>query len=103
MNQIASHQNARSKPSKSKVMHCSYFDRDDLRMLAKCDNINGPICDTAHVTVDESKVTCKRCLRIMNGVAIRSRPYSDADYRLFARLAPKNPLPKPKKKAPKPG
>ncbi len=58
-------------PIKENIMHFAYHDREDLRHLARCNNINGPICPTGLVTTDRRKVTCKRCLRIMRGEPIR--------------------------------
>jgi hypothetical protein len=74
----------------SRAVHRRYHDRPDLAVLAKCNNIDGrPICPPERLTSDDAKVTCKRCLRIIDGNLSpnRTRPYSDADYRLFARLA----------------
>lgn len=82
----ASHRRARVAPSRSKVIHARYHERDDLADLAKCDNINGPICDDAHLTSEAKRVTCKRCLRIMNGTAIARKAWSPAALRLNSRL-----------------
>jgi hypothetical protein len=51
-----------------KKIHRRYSDdadRDDLRSLALCNNINGPICHEEHLTGDDKAVTCGRCKRIM--------------------------------------
>lgn len=50
-----------------RAVHRRYMDtpgRDDLRALAKCNNINGPIFPEAQLTGDDDKVTCGRCRRI---------------------------------------
>lgn len=71
-------------------IHRRYYDarkRPDLRALAKCNNISGPICDAAHLTSDVAKVTCGRCLRIMGAVpSPNAPPHSPADLRLNSRL-----------------
>jgi len=54
-------------------IHKSYGERDDLRLLAVCNNINGPIAPSGLMTLDDSKVTCKRCLRIMAGKPVGAR------------------------------
>ena len=49
-----------------RTIHRRYFDRrdrPDLRSLAKCNNINGPL-PGARLTSDSAKVTCGRCRRI---------------------------------------
>jgi hypothetical protein len=51
-----------------KKIHRRYSDdadRNDLRSLALCNNINGPICQDEHLTGDDKAVTCGRCQRIM--------------------------------------
>jgi hypothetical protein len=52
-------------------VHKSYGECEDLRRLAVCNNINGPIAPSGLMTLDDSKVTCKRCLRIVAGAPIR--------------------------------
>jgi len=78
---------------KQRKIHRRYYDgreRPDLRALAKCDNINGPICDAEHLTSDSTEVTCGRCRRI-EGNKLRwpahdsSPPWSAADLRLLSR------------------
>lgn len=58
----------------TKAVHARYVladegtlhqDRRDLRSLAKCDNIKGPIHDDAHLTDDLTAVTCGSCIRII--------------------------------------
>lgn len=53
--------------------YCTKDDRPDLATLARCNNINGPICSSTHLTTVEAEVTCKRCLRIMAGKPVGSR------------------------------
>jgi hypothetical protein len=50
-----------------KAVHRRYSDdpkRNDLRSLAVCNNINGPVYSTAQLTSDDTKVTCGSCKRI---------------------------------------
>lgn len=59
-----------ARTSLGSVIHKSYGERDHLRILAVCNNINGPIAPSGLMTLDDTKVTCKRCLRIMAGKPI---------------------------------
>ncbi len=74
-----------------KKVHRRYWDdeaRPELRALAKCNNINGAIADEAHLTSNESEVTCGKCLRIINSTAVKRAPWSEADLRrLSYRIA----------------
>lgn len=68
----------------STKVHRRYWDdkqRPDLRKLAKCNNINGAICDDAHLTSDPVKVTCGSCLRIDGSTAVPRQPWSPAGLR----------------------
>jgi hypothetical protein len=61
---------------RSSVIHFRYYtkdDRPDLAKLARCNNINGPICPSGCLTSIEAKVTCKRCLRIMADKPVGTR------------------------------
>jgi hypothetical protein len=58
------------------VKHFRYYtkdDRSDLATLARCNNINGPICPSGCLTSVEAEVTCKRCLRIMADKPVGTR------------------------------
>lgn len=68
-------------------------DRPDLRALALCCDLRGPVIDETYLTSDPAEVTCGSCQRIMNPkwtTDMRanppSRPYSDRDYRRMTRL-----------------
>ena len=58
---------------KSYGAHVGQPDRDDLTVLAVCNNINGPIAPSGCMTADDKKVTCKRCLRIVAGLPVGAR------------------------------
>lgn len=59
-----------SREGRQFPIHKSYGARDDLRRLAVCNNINGPIAPSGLMTLHDDKVTCKRCLRIIAGKPI---------------------------------
>lgn len=74
---------------KSRVVHRRYSDkrgRADLKALALCNNINGPL-PGARLTGKADEVTCGRCKRIMfpDWKNPRRRPFSEADLRRMAR------------------
>ena len=71
------------------VVHKSYGEREDLRLLAACSNINGPRAPSGLATLDDKKVTCKRCLRIMEQlVQLEARAALKADaLKLVEQLA----------------
>jgi hypothetical protein len=60
------------KVHKSYGAHVGQPDRAALARLAVCNNINGSITASGLVSPDDSKVTCKRCLRIMAGRPVTS-------------------------------
>jgi hypothetical protein len=73
-------------------IHKSYGEREDLRLLAVCNNINGPIAPSGLMTLDDKKVTCKRCLRIIAGKPVarataRVRPAVERGAEIHAALA----------------
>lgn len=81
---------------RKKVVHRRYSDkrgRADLKALALCNNINGPL-PGPKPTGDPKKVTCGRCLRIMypSWKNPPRRPFSDGALRRMSReLAPPAP------------
>lgn len=62
-----------ARSSRTFPVHKSYGEREDLQRLAVCNNINGPIAPSGLMTLDDAKVTCKRCLRIIAGKPIAPR------------------------------
>ena len=73
---------------KKKVIHRRYSDkrgRADLKALALCNNINGPL-PGAQLTGKQTEVTCGRCLRIMFPAwnNPRRQPWSPAELRRMA-------------------
>lgn len=74
-------------------VHRRYSDmkeRPDLRALAICNNINGPICSDEYLTSDPAKVTCGSCQRIDGSTAIARAPWSPAALRRNSRMIGKS-------------
>jgi len=77
-------------------IHRRYYDdrkRPDLRGLARCNNLNGPICDEAHLTSDAREVTCGRCKRIAERAGMSRTAFSPATLRTISRTLSAPPAP----------
>lgn len=69
-------------------VHRRYWDkqdRPDLRSLAVCNNINGPICKPEFLTSDDAKVTCGLCRRFRESVAVPRKAFTPAMLRKNSR------------------